>query len=91
MALWMSDASIRSWTVIRSPARRLMDDSPIEAACGDTVTTSVGFVCSSATSTVISLVMLAIGSFCEGFGRQDVPVPPVGDEIGARLHARAGS
>ncbi len=24
-------------------------------------------------------------------GRQDVPVPPVSDEIGARLHARAGS
>ena len=58
-ALGTSAAIARSCTVSLSPARRLTLDSPTRAARGDTVTTSERRACSSATSTVISLVMLA--------------------------------
>ena len=61
-ALWISAASSSSRTVSRSPARRLALDSPTLAAGGLTVTTSDGFVRSTVSSTVISLVMLAIGT-----------------------------
>ena len=46
----------------RSPARRPALDSPTLAARGPTVTTSDGFVRSTVSSTVINLVMLAIGT-----------------------------
>ena len=51
----------------RSPARRFTVDSPTSAASELTVTTSDGFVCSSVSSTVISFVMLAIGTRASAF------------------------
>jgi len=57
----MSAAFRRSLTVIRSPAPRLIVDSPTTAARGSTVTTSVSLWCSSAISTVISFVIDATG------------------------------
>ena len=61
-ALWMSAPASRSCTVIRSPAcerdPRLAD---LRGVAGDRDDV-VGFRCFSATSTVISFVMLAIGT-----------------------------
>src|SRR4029453_7308198 len=61
-ALCTSAASTRSCTEMRSPARRLIVDSPTAAADGGATTTSSSFAWSSATSTVISFVMLATGT-----------------------------
>ena len=60
-ALWMSAASTRSRTEIRSPARRPMLDSPTAAASGEIVTMSLSRERSSVSSTVIIFVRLAIG------------------------------
>ena len=64
LALWTMAAAIRSRTVIRSPARRRTPEPVTPTASRSTVTTSSSFVRSSATSTVISLVMLAGGTRC---------------------------
>ena len=58
-ALWISAAARRSRIGSRSPGWRRIDDSPTRAAIGRTVTSSPGRACSSATSAVISFVMLA--------------------------------
>ena len=62
LALWMSAPFSRSRTVTRWPATSGMRDSPTCAAEPVTVTSSSGFRCWSATITVISFVMLAIGN-----------------------------
>ncbi len=61
-ALWISAPLSRSRTVICWPARRGIRSSPTRAACAVTVTVSEGLRCFSATITVISFVMLAIGT-----------------------------
>src|SRR3954468_5606122 len=61
-ALWISAASSSSRTVRRSPGWRFALDSPTPAAWRLTVTTSDGFVRSTVRRTVISFVMLAIGT-----------------------------
>ena len=61
-ALATRAASSRSRTVRCSPATSPAEDSPTEAASGLTVTSAFKRVCSSVSSTVISFVMLAIGT-----------------------------
>ena len=61
-ALWISAAAISSRTVSRSPARRWIPEPVTPTASRSTVTTSPGFDRSRAIRTVISFVMLAIGS-----------------------------
>ena len=62
---------------MRSPGRRSIVDSPTTAAWGETVTTSESFACSSVTSTVMSFVMLAIGTrFCASCETSTSPVAP---------------
>ena len=82
----------------RSPARRKIDDSPTRGRLRVTVTTSSGFACSSVTSTVISFVMLAIGTRAGRSvrerprpwprSRRDRPRPPTG---GGRREGERGS
>ncbi len=67
-ALGTRVAIARSRTVSRSPTRSLALDSPTPAASGVTVTTSSRRARSSATSTVISFVMLA-GARCASGAR----------------------
>ncbi len=74
-ALGTSAPMARSRTVIRSPGRRKIVDSPTPAASGVTTTTSSSCERSSATSTVISLVMLAIGLRSSG-ARAASTAPP---------------
>src|SRR5215210_4142453 len=62
LALWISAASSSSRTVSRSPGRRFALDSPTCAANGLTSTVWLGRACSSVSRTVISFVMLAIGT-----------------------------
>ena len=66
-ALWISAALTRSLTRSRSPARRCTVDSPTAAASARTRTTAFQRTCSSATTTVMSLVMLAIGIVASAF------------------------
>src|SRR5215211_7052242 len=61
-ALWISAALIRSPSDRRSPARSLTVDSPTTSAWGSTTTLEPTRARSSATRTVISFVMLAIGT-----------------------------
>src|SRR6476659_4286785 len=61
LALGTSAPMTRSRTGSRWPARSSSDDSPTRAAAAGTVTTRSSGRCSRATSTVMSLVMLAIG------------------------------
>ena len=58
---WISAPFTRSRTVMRSPPRRPIDEPPALAR-PSTVTVSVSLWCSSATSTVISFVIDAIGT-----------------------------
>ena len=90
-ALWMSAPASRSLTVTRSPADSGMRDSPTCAASPLTVTTSVGFRCFRAMSTVMSFVMLAIGiASCALCDASTSPVGRVHDEERARVGVRHG-
>ncbi len=60
LALSSISASSRSSTRIRSPLRRLIFDSTGRALYAGAVNTSLGFARSTASSAVISLVVLAI-------------------------------
>ena len=62
VALWISAAATRSRRGSRSPARSRIVDPVTPTASGSTETIAPGLERSSATSTVISFVMLAIGS-----------------------------
>ena len=66
-ALWMSAAARRSLTLSRSPACRLIVDSPTDGAGPSTRTVSSLFVFSIVSSAVMSFVRLAIGSRRSGF------------------------
>ena len=64
----------RAPSAARRP-RGLLDDSPTAAARGSTLTTSVSLWCCSATSTVMSFVIDAIGSRCSAC--EDASTSPV--------------
>ena len=74
---------------MRSPGRRLIVDSPTAAVRRETVTTSSSDARSSATSAVISFVMLAIGSRSRSSLRgQHLARAGVLDEVRLRVDRR---
>ena len=81
-ALWMSAPSSRSCTLTTCPACSGMLSSPTCAACAVTRTSSSGRRCCSATITVMSFVMLAMGSsFVRVRRREHLPVRRVHDLV----------